>query len=91
LGVALANPSLTQDANITYTVRDENGNPIPNNPPVSLSLPRHQHAVIGLSLNLNGAAEQRGVVEFDSPNGAVFVLGVRFNNGAFTSERALGK
>ena len=91
LGVALANPSLTQDATITYTLRDETGNPIPNNPPQSISLPRHQHTSFVLPVNLNGAAELKGVVEFDSPNGAVFVLGIRANNGAFTSVRAVGQ
>ncbi len=91
LGVALANPSVTQDATITYTLRDQNGNAIPNNPPQSISLPRHQHTSLVLPVNLNGAAELKGVVEFDSPNGAVFVLGIRSNNGAFTSVRALGQ
>ena len=91
LGLALANPSLTQDASVTYTLRDENGNPIPNNPPGSMLLPRHQHTAFDLKVNLNGAAEQKGVVEFDSPNSAIFALGIRYNSGALTSVRAAGK
>ena len=91
LGVALANTSLSQDATITYQLRDENGNAIPNNPPGIIVLPRHQHYSVVLPVNLNGASELRGVVEFDSPSVPIFALGIRSNSGAFTSVRALGQ
>jgi IPT/TIG domain len=105
LGVALANSSTTQDAALTYTVRDESGQPLKDangNPLTNIpvpwgdgtpdgSLPRHQHKSFVLNVPGIFAGEKRGVVEFDSVGGTIFGLGIRSNNGAFTSVRALEK
>jgi hypothetical protein len=89
LGVALANPSGTQDTIVSVTLRNENGVVISNEP--SISLPRHSHTSFVLPVRSTNAQDVRGVVEFDSPSGNIFVLGIRGNNGAFTSVRALSK
>jgi hypothetical protein len=99
LGVALANNSLTQDATVSFTVRDESNNTIvmqavdAGGKPVAgtVSLPRHQHSVLLFGSPPTGVTGQRGVIEFDSPGVPIFVLGIRANNGAFTSMRALGQ
>lgn len=97
LGVALTNTSLTQDTTVTYTVRDESGQVIAmravdgNNQPVSgsLPLPAHQHTVLLFGKPPTGFKELRGTVEFDSTITPIYVLGIRANNNAFTSVRAL--
>jgi hypothetical protein len=89
LGVALANPSVTQDTTVSVTLRNENGVVISNEP--AISLPRHSHTSFVLSVRSTNPQDLRGVVEFDSPNGNIYVLGIRGNNGAFTSVRALAK
>ena len=89
LGVALANPSATQDTTVSVTLRNENGVVISNEP--SISLPRHSHTSFVLPVRSTNPQDLRGVVEFDSSNGNIYVLGIRGNNGAFTSVRALSK
>src|ERR1700722_2908393 len=86
LGVALANTSTTQDAIITMTIRNEQG--VVVTPPSVVTLLHHGHMAFDLQVPSNGAAIQRGVVEFDS-NTEIFALGVRSNGPAFTSIRSL--
>ncbi len=65
LGVALANPSVTQDTTVSITLRNnENGVVISNEP--SISLPRHSHTSFVLSVRSTNPQNLRGVVEFDS-------------------------
>jgi len=89
LGVALANPSTTQDTTVSVTLRNENGVVISNEP--AISLPHHTHTSFVLPVRSSRPEDIRGVVELDSSGGAIFVLGVRSNNGAFTSIRALAQ
>lgn len=94
LGIGFANPSLDADAQISLTMRTEQGNIIPmtitdanNNfsstAVSSLALPRHSHRAI-LVKPLSAAGEVRGVIELNS-NVPIFALGIRFNGLAFTS------
>jgi hypothetical protein len=89
-GVAMANSSTSADAQITMTMRDEQGNAIPmtidgSTAITSLSLARHSHRQFGPT-PLNATTGIRGVIEFDSPNVPIFALGIRaVNNQAFTS------
>jgi hypothetical protein len=89
LGIALANTDPVRDATVTVAVRDEQGNAIAF-PPAFL-LGHHQHTSFVLDVPAGGTSVQRGVVEFDSPTVDIFALGIRSNNGAFTSIRALNK
>ncbi len=82
LGVALANPSATQTANITEKVFDQNGNQLSSS---AFALAPLSHIPQVLS-NLTG----NGVVEYDSTV-TIYALGIRGNNGAFTSVRAVYK
>jgi len=94
LGIGLANPSLDTDAQISLTMRTEQGNTIPmtitdanNNFSLtavpSLALARHSHRAI-LAKPLTATGEVRGVIELNS-NVPVYALGIRFNGLAFTS------
>ena len=87
LGVALANASLAQDASITRTLRNEQGQMISSD---SVSLPHRTHTAFGLANPSTRPEDKRGVVEFSS-GVEFFSLGIRGNNGAFTSIRALSK
>ena len=89
LGIALANTDPVRDATISVAVRDEQGNAAAI--PSVILLGHHQHTSFVLAVPANGAIEQRGVVEFDSPTVDIFALGIRGNNGTFTSIRALNK
>ena len=87
LGVALADASLAQDASITRTLRNEQGQMITSD---SVSLLHRTHTAFGLANPSTRPEDQRGLVEFSS--GVEFYsLGIRGNNGAFTSIRALSK
>jgi hypothetical protein len=88
LGIALANPSATQDATVSMTLRNENGAVISTEPAIRLG--RHSHTSFVLPVRSKQAQDQRGVVEFDSADVAFFVLGIRSNGAAFTSIRAAG-
>jgi hypothetical protein len=87
LGVALANASLTQDAGITRTLRNEQGQMISAD---SVSAPRRSHTAFVLTNPSARPEDQRGVVEFTS-GVEFFSLGIRGNSGVFTSIRALSK
>jgi hypothetical protein len=98
LGIAIANPSLTVPAQITLTMRTEQGTTIPmtvvnpsGNVAVSagplLTLGTGSHTAF-VAAPLNATGETRGVVEFDS-SVPIYVLGIRYNGQAFTSIRAL--
>jgi predicted secreted protein len=94
LGIGLANPSLDADAQISLTMRTEQGSTIPltitdannkfsSSAVSSLTLPKHSHRAI-LARPLNAAGELRGIVELNS-NVPIYGLGIRFNGLAFTS------
>ncbi len=89
LGVALANPSYTQTANITEVIRDENGNQLSSR---TLTLAPLSHTAFNPTLPNNTTGG--GVVEYDS-NINIYGLGIRSapeSSGlAFTSVRAIYK
>jgi len=86
LGIALANISPVDDTTVTVTLRNEQGDAIATQAPVSL--PHRQHASFALAIP-DGV--QRGVVELNSTNTDIFAAGIRTNNGAITYIRALSK
>jgi hypothetical protein len=86
LGVALANANAAQDAVITRTLRNEQGVIISTD---SLPLVRHGHTAFVLANPSNQPGDQRGVLEISSSGGQIYALGIRGNNGAFTSIEAL--
>jgi hypothetical protein len=86
LGVALANPSQTQDITVTGTLRNGQGQVITSS---TTPLARHGHTAFVLSNPSSRPEDQRGVLELSSSAGQVFALGIRGNNGAFTSIEAL--
>jgi hypothetical protein len=86
LGVALANPSQTQDALVTRILRNSQGLPITSD---TVTVSRHGHTSFVLSNPSNKPEDQRGVLEISSSSGQIFALGIRGNNGAFTSIEAL--
>jgi hypothetical protein len=89
LGVAMANPSVTQAASITEIIRDENGNPLSSR---TFALPALNHTSFNpvFPSSINGG----GVVEYDS-NVNIFALGIRGATAgtglAFTSVAAVYK
>jgi len=94
LGIGLANPNSDTDAQISLTMRTEQGNSIPmtitdannnfsSSAVSSLALPRHSHRAI-LAKPLSATGEVRGVIELNS-NVPIYALGIRFNGLAFTS------
>jgi sugar lactone lactonase YvrE len=89
LGVALANPSSTQTANITEVIRDENGNQLSSR---MLTLAPQSHTAFNPTFPAN--ATGGGVVEYDS-NASIYGLGIRSapegSGLAFTSVRAVYK
>ena len=85
-GIAIANISETEDTIITLTVRNEQGDVISTQP--ELALLRMQHSSFTLAVPANRIA-QRGTLELKSTNADVVVLGIRSNNGAITTVRAL--
>jgi sugar lactone lactonase YvrE len=89
LGVALANPSSTQTANITEVIRDENGNQLSSR---MLTLAPQSHTAFNPTFPANTTGG--GVVEYDS-NIRIYGLGIpsvpEGNGLAFTSVRAVYK
>jgi hypothetical protein len=89
LGMALANPSATQTANITEVIRDENGNQLSRR---TLTLAPLNHTAFNPTIPNNTTGG--GVVEYDS-NVNIYALGIRAalegNGLAFTSLRAVYK
>ena len=85
LGVALANPSTTQTANITEVIRDQNGNQLSGR---TLTLPALNHTAFNPTFP-NGLTGS-GVVEYVA-NVSIFALGIRADSGAFTSVDAVYK
>jgi hypothetical protein len=89
LGVALANPSVTQTANITEIIRDQNGNQLASR---TLTLAPLNHTSFNPTFPSTVAGG--GVVEYDS-NVNLFGLGIRSapegTGLAFTSVRAAYK
>lgn len=89
LGIALANPSQTQTANITELIRDENGNQLSSR---TLTLAPLNHTAFNPTFPANTTGG--GVVEYDS-NVSIYALGIRAASEgtglAFTSVRAVYK
>ena len=87
LGVALANPSATQTANITEVIRDNNGNQLSSR---TLTLAPQNHTAFNPTFPSNTTGG--GVVEYDS-NTSLYGLGIRSapegSGLAFTSVRAV--
>jgi len=86
LGVALANPSQTQSTVVTRTLRNSQGAVISTD---TVTVARHGHTSFVLSNPSTKAEDQRGVLEVSVASGQIFALGIRGNNGAFTSIEAL--
>ena len=78
-GLAFGNPA--EDANVTVIFKSENGSLL--GAPASYVIPAHGHFSTVLPVST------RGVAEISSPNTAIFALGIRGHNGAFTSVRPL--
>jgi hypothetical protein len=86
LGIAVANVDAAQDATVTETIRDENGTPLSQR---IFPVNHHQHTAFLLGSPAGiPASVPRGVVQYDS-NVEVYVLGIRYNGGAFTTVRPL--
>jgi streptogramin lyase len=89
LGVALANPSAAQAANITEVIRDQNGNQLSSR---TLTLAPQNHTAFNPAFPANTTGG--GVVEYDS-NTPLYGLGIRSapegSGLAFTSVRAVYK
>ena len=89
LGIALANPSTTQSASITETIRDQNGKQLSSR---TLTLPALNHTAFNppFPSGITGG----GVVEYDSTVN-IFALGIRSApegaGSAFTSVGAVYK
>jgi hypothetical protein len=78
-GLAFGNPA--ENANVTVIFKSENGSLL--GAPASYVIPAHGHFSTVLPVST------RGVAEISSPNTAIFSLGIRGHNGAFTSVRPL--
>src|SRR4029450_6887681 len=85
-GVALANPSDTQSAVLTRTMRNSQGVVISTD---TVTVARHGHTSFVLSNPSSKPEDQRGVLEVSVGSGQITALGIRGNNGAFTSIEAL--
>jgi hypothetical protein len=89
LGVALANPSSSQTANITEVIRDEDGKQLSSR---TLTLGPLNHMAFNPTIPSNSTGG--GVAEYDS-NVSIYGLGIRAapegNGLAFTSVRAVYK
>jgi hypothetical protein len=81
--VAIVNPSSTATT-VTVTLWDDNGNPIGN---ASVVLPPNSKTANQLRrlFGLEGMVGKRGTAQFSASAGSVAVLGLRFDNLAFTS------
>ena len=81
-GLAVVNNSITA-ASIDVIVRDEAGHEIQTQ---TLELPGLGHTSGALANMIGGTANKVGSVEFRTPqNGAITVLGLRFNGVSFTT------
>ncbi|HTM49144.1 MAG TPA: hypothetical protein VL285_10700 [Bryobacteraceae bacterium] len=80
-GVAFANPSASESANVSVLYRDVLGRAL--GAASTYTLPPNGHRSVVLPVNV------RGVAEITSPDTPVSALGIRSHNGAFTSVRSL--
>lgn len=85
-GIAIANLDPDQDTTISVTIRNEQGQVLSTSASAPVALARRQHTSFVLSVPTD---PQRGVVEVNSATTAILVLGIRSNNGAFTSIQAI--
>src|SRR5262249_29907000 len=76
----------TQGAVVTRTLRNSQGAVISTD---TVSVAGHGHVSFVLSNPSSKAEDQRGVLEVSVASGQIFALGIRRNNGAFTSIEAL--
>jgi hypothetical protein len=102
IGIALVNPSQTTTAQITVTMRDQQGVPLAMtitdsqgafSPTAinSLTLPPHSHLAFNAK-PLASSGQVSGVIEFNSPGAPVYALGIRsVGSHAFTSIQALAQ
>ena len=81
-GVAIANPLSYTPMTVFVTFRDEQGNQYLVD---SFSLAALAHTAFNLADRYPASAGRRGVVEFDTTNLAMGVLGLRFGTQSFTS------
>jgi len=83
-GIAIANPTGSSET-VTVKATDNNGNSLGTG---TVVLAAHAHtaaALDGIATGLSGVAGHSGQVTFSVTSGAVSVLGLRFNAGAFTT------
>src|SRR5439155_200502 len=86
LGVAFANPNQTQPAVVSRTLRNSQGAVISTD---TTTVAAHGHTSFVLPNPSTKAEDQRGVLEVSVSSGQICALGIRGNNGAFTSIEAL--
>lgn len=86
-GVAVLNPA-SSAATVTITVRDASGSQIAA-PTLTLAANAKTAFTLRSRSDLAALVGRRGSVDFTSSSGAVSVLGLRFNDLAFTSIPAL--
>jgi hypothetical protein len=84
-GIALAAPA--GSAGGLLTLRNQQGQTISAEPPISV--PANGHAAFLLPARSTQPQDLRGVAEFTSSNAPIFGLGIRSNQGAFTSVDAV--
>ena len=88
VGVALANLG-TQQISVGVTIRDDAGSVIGTD---QIPLAAKGHTSFALPARLAQTADRRGTVEFRTAfGGALAVLGLRFNPGAFTTIPVIAK
>ena len=82
-GIAVANPTGSSET-VTVKATDNNGNLLGNG---TITLAAHNHTAVPLSSisGLSGLTGTSGQLTFSVTSGAISVLGLRFNAGAFTS------
>jgi len=83
-GIAIANPTANSET-VTITATGNNGTVLGNG---TITLGAHAHTAAALdtiATGLSGVKGNSGQVTFSVTSGAVSVLGLRFNAGAFTS------
>jgi hypothetical protein len=80
-GLAFANPSANQNANVQVVLRNVFGQQIGF--PLTYGVPADGHTSVVLPVS------GKGVAEIASPDAPISALGIRSHNGAFTSVRTL--
>ncbi|MCU1272887.1 MAG: hypothetical protein JWO48_318 [Bryobacterales bacterium] len=81
-GLALANPSF-QDATVSVSFIDDSGQSMTASH--TITIPGHGHYAGVLGDVFPEIQGKRGAAQFQSDNGPLYGLGIRFNGGAYTS------